>query len=137
MPNEGTADDGVDSNRFSRRDVLNVSAALGTGALAANAGVPSSVDDPMMDCTKNVIGTLNCLESARQYGTIAKGTSIWEKTFAPAIPRYNTTRLRAGLMSTPSATVKRSNGESGILEQILTLSETPCEDGRATLRVQL
>jgi UDP-glucose 4-epimerase len=33
--------------------------------LAANAGVPSSVDDPRMDCTKNVIGTLNCLESAR------------------------------------------------------------------------
>jgi len=36
--------------------------------LAANAGVPSSVDDPMMDCTKNVVGTVNMLESARHHG---------------------------------------------------------------------
>ena len=37
--------------------------------LAANPGVPKSVEDPMMDCTKNVIGTLNCLESARHNET--------------------------------------------------------------------
>jgi UDP-glucose 4-epimerase len=33
---------------------------------AANAGVPSSVKDPRMDCMKNVIGTLNMLEGGRK-----------------------------------------------------------------------
>jgi UDP-glucose 4-epimerase len=34
--------------------------------LAANTGVAPSVEDPMRDCTINVIGTLNCLEACRQ-----------------------------------------------------------------------
>lgn len=33
--------------------------------LAANTGVPSSVENPLMDCQTNVIGTLNYLEAAR------------------------------------------------------------------------
>ena len=33
--------------------------------LAANTGVAPSVNDPMLDCHQNVIGTLNILESAR------------------------------------------------------------------------
>lgn len=33
--------------------------------LAANTGVALSVDDPMKDCTVNVLGTLNLLEAAR------------------------------------------------------------------------
>lgn len=33
--------------------------------LAANTGVGPSVADPMLDCTTNVLGTLNCLEAAR------------------------------------------------------------------------
>ena len=34
--------------------------------LAANAGVAQSVENPRMDCTTNVFGTLNMLEAARQ-----------------------------------------------------------------------
>ena len=34
--------------------------------LAANTGVAPSVEDPMRDCTINVVGTLNCLEACRQ-----------------------------------------------------------------------
>lgn len=33
--------------------------------LAANTGVGPSIDDPMADCTSNVIGTLNYLEASR------------------------------------------------------------------------
>ncbi len=33
--------------------------------LAANTGVPSSVENPVMDCRTNVLGTLNYLEAAR------------------------------------------------------------------------
>jgi UDP-glucose 4-epimerase len=33
--------------------------------LAANTGVAQSVDDPMRDCTTNVVGTLNYLEACR------------------------------------------------------------------------
>lgn len=33
--------------------------------LAANTGVPASVQDPRRDCLVNVVGTLNCLEAAR------------------------------------------------------------------------
>lgn len=33
--------------------------------LAANTGVPLSVDNPRQDCIVNVIGTLNCLEAGR------------------------------------------------------------------------
>jgi UDP-glucose 4-epimerase len=36
--------------------------------LAANTGVAPSVDDPMRDCTMNVIGTLNYLEACRSNG---------------------------------------------------------------------
>jgi UDP-glucose 4-epimerase len=36
--------------------------------LAASTGVPQSVEDPMHDCTSNVIGVLNTLEAARQEG---------------------------------------------------------------------
>jgi UDP-glucose 4-epimerase len=34
--------------------------------LAANTGVAASVQDPRRDCLVNVLGTLNCLEAARQ-----------------------------------------------------------------------
>jgi UDP-glucose 4-epimerase len=34
---------------------------------AANAGVARSVADPMFDCMTNVIGSLNCLEAAREH----------------------------------------------------------------------
>ena len=34
--------------------------------LAASTGVPQSVEDPMHDCTSNVIGVLNTLEAARR-----------------------------------------------------------------------
>lgn len=34
--------------------------------LAANTGVAPSVENPRLDCRVNVIGTLNCLEAARQ-----------------------------------------------------------------------
>ena len=37
--------------------------------LAANTGVALSVEDPMKDCTVNVLGTLNLLEAARSSGT--------------------------------------------------------------------
>jgi len=37
--------------------------------LAANTGVGPSVEDPRLDCEKNVLGTLNVLEGARQAGT--------------------------------------------------------------------
>lgn len=33
--------------------------------LAANTGVLPSIEDPFLDCTTNVIGTLNCLEAAK------------------------------------------------------------------------
>lgn len=33
--------------------------------LAASTGVPQSVEDPRRDCLTNVLGTLNCLEAAR------------------------------------------------------------------------
>ena len=36
--------------------------------LAANTGVAPSVEDPMRDCTANVIGTLNYLEACRHNG---------------------------------------------------------------------
>lgn len=36
--------------------------------LAAVSSVPKSVEDPMTDCTTNVIGTLNYLEAARAHG---------------------------------------------------------------------
>ena len=36
--------------------------------LAANTGVGPSVENPMLDCTTNVIGTLNYLEAARAAG---------------------------------------------------------------------
>lgn len=36
--------------------------------LAASTGVPQSVEDPMHDCTSNVVGILNVLEAARQQG---------------------------------------------------------------------
>lgn len=36
--------------------------------LAANTGVGPSVENPKMDCTVNVLGTLNCLEAARESG---------------------------------------------------------------------
>ena len=36
--------------------------------LAANTGVAPSVKDPRADCLTNVVGTLNCLEAARQHG---------------------------------------------------------------------
>ncbi len=35
--------------------------------LAANTGVAPSVENPRMDCTTNVLGTLNYLEAARQH----------------------------------------------------------------------
>lgn len=35
--------------------------------LAANTGVPASVEDPLADCTTNVLGTLHCLEAARTH----------------------------------------------------------------------
>jgi len=34
--------------------------------LAGNTGVAPSVEDPMFDCQSNVVGTLNCLEAAKQ-----------------------------------------------------------------------
>ena len=46
-------------------------AAVGADAivhLAACTGVQPSVEDPLFDCTTNVIGTLNCLEAARHAG---------------------------------------------------------------------
>ncbi len=36
--------------------------------LAANTGVPNSVQNPHFDCLVNVVGTLNCLEAARHNG---------------------------------------------------------------------
>jgi UDP-glucose 4-epimerase len=36
--------------------------------LAANTGVGSSIDDPLQDCTANVLGTLNYLEACRSNG---------------------------------------------------------------------
>lgn len=36
--------------------------------LAANTGVPNSIQDPKQDCVENVIGTLNMLEAARSNG---------------------------------------------------------------------
>jgi UDP-glucose 4-epimerase len=36
--------------------------------LAANTGVPQSIDDPVHDCVVNVQGTLHCLEAARRQG---------------------------------------------------------------------
>ena len=36
--------------------------------LAANTGVQPSIQDPRLDCTTNVIGTLNYLEAARENG---------------------------------------------------------------------
>lgn len=36
--------------------------------LAANTGVQPSVENPELDCMTNVVGTLNCLEGARQNG---------------------------------------------------------------------
>ena len=37
--------------------------------LAAQTGVPGSIQDPMRDCQLNVVGTLNMLEAARLAGT--------------------------------------------------------------------
>lgn len=37
--------------------------------LAANTGVPQSVDDPIKDCQTNVLGILNALEAARECDT--------------------------------------------------------------------
>ena len=55
-----------------RGDILDADtvarAAQGAGAivhLAANTGVPKSIDNPRMDCVTNVVGTLNVLEAAR------------------------------------------------------------------------
>jgi len=56
-------------------DILDeeLTGAAGKGAdvivhLAANTGVEPSVQNPRKDCLANVIGTLNCLESARHHG---------------------------------------------------------------------
>ena len=54
-------------------DILDADLALRTAQgtdvivhLAASAGVQQSVEDPIIDCTINVLGTLNYLEAARQ-----------------------------------------------------------------------
>lgn len=47
-------------------------AAIGAEAiihLAANTGVPVSIENPRIDCMSNVVGTLNMLEGARAAGT--------------------------------------------------------------------
>lgn len=36
--------------------------------LAANTGVPQSIEDPLLDCRTNVVGVLNMLEACRKYG---------------------------------------------------------------------
>ena len=49
--------------------------------LAANTGVGPSVEYPLFDCSQNVAGTLNCLESARQQGV---GKFVFASSGAPA-----------------------------------------------------
>lgn len=49
--------------------------------LAANTGVAPSVENPRMDCEVNVMGTLNCLEAARQNKT---GRFVFASSGAPA-----------------------------------------------------
>jgi UDP-glucose 4-epimerase len=51
--------------------------------LAANSGVGPSIEDPLRDCTINVIGTLNCLEACRaknvrRFVLASSGASIGE-----------------------------------------------------------
>lgn len=48
--------------------------------LAANAGVPSSVDDPRYDCETNVFGTFNFLEAARKQDV---GRFVFASSAAP------------------------------------------------------
>lgn len=48
--------------------------------LAANTGVGPSVDDPVLDCEQNVIGTLNMLEACRKQGV---GRFIFASSGAP------------------------------------------------------
>ncbi|MCP4834120.1 MAG: NAD-dependent epimerase/dehydratase family protein [Phycisphaera sp.] len=49
--------------------------------LAASTGVPQSVEDPMHDCTSNVVGLLNVLEAARN---AKAGRFIFASSGAPA-----------------------------------------------------
>jgi UDP-glucose 4-epimerase len=48
--------------------------------LAANAGVPSSVEDPRYDCETNVLGTFNYLEAARKQDA---GRYVFASSAAP------------------------------------------------------
>ncbi|MBQ73195.1 MAG: epimerase [Planctomycetaceae bacterium] len=49
--------------------------------LAASTGVPQSVENPMHDCTSNVVGVLNTLEAARLEGV---GRFVFASSGAPA-----------------------------------------------------
>ncbi len=49
--------------------------------LAANTGVPKSVEDPRADCLNNVLGTFNYLEATRQHKV---GRFIFASSGAPA-----------------------------------------------------
>jgi UDP-glucose 4-epimerase len=66
---------GTDVVRVLRASVLEEETALAVaeGAdamvhLAANTGVPASIEDPRRDCHVNVVGTQNYLEAARRHG---------------------------------------------------------------------
>jgi UDP-glucose 4-epimerase len=48
--------------------------------LAANTGVPQSVDDPVSDCRTNVLGTLNVLEACRHHNV---GRLVFASSGAP------------------------------------------------------
>jgi len=72
------------------RDALE--AALSDGAdlvchLAAQASVTVSVDDPVLDCTSNVLGTLNVCEAARTRGAPVVFASTGGALYGDAAPR--------------------------------------------------
>src|SRR5262249_19941043 len=55
--------------------------------LAAQASVTVSVDDPLLDCTSNVLGTLNVCESARRRGAPVVFASTGGALYGDAAPR--------------------------------------------------
>ena len=84
-----------DGAAFERLDIADADAVEGTfdaGAdlvchLAAQASVTVSVADPILDCTSNVLGTLNVCDAARRRGAPVVFASTGGALYGDAAPR--------------------------------------------------
>ena len=91
----GARENVPDRVAFAEVDVADAEAleeALGGGAdlvchLAAQASVSVSVENPILDCTSNVLGTLNVCEAARRRGAPVVFASTGGALYGDAAPR--------------------------------------------------